>query len=54
VVGWTCCHDGGDKKCIQNFDGVNGRWLLGRLRRRWDVNIGMDVRETGNETGRWM
>jgi hypothetical protein len=39
-----------DKKCIKSFGCKSeGKRLLGRLRRRWEDNIGMDLREIGWE-----
>jgi hypothetical protein len=31
-----------------------GKWLLGRPRRRWEDNIKMDFQEVGGGRGDWM
>ena len=31
-----------------------GKILLGRLRRRWEDNIGMDLEEIGTNAGNWV
>jgi hypothetical protein len=33
---------------------IGGKRLLGRSRRRWEVNIRMDIREIGWEGVEWM
>lgn len=47
AVGLACSLYRGDKICICNFAGK----LLGRLERKWDDNIKMDVREISSWCG---
>ena len=53
-----------DRTCSQNGGGGNdfkiitdkptGKRPLGRSRRRWEDNIGMDLEEIGINTGNWV
>jgi len=44
----TCSRYGGQERCIQNLLGrSNGRGPFGRITRRWEDNIKMDLQEVG-------
>jgi hypothetical protein len=45
-MGWSCSTYLGEERFIQGFGGeASGKEPLGRPRRRWDVNIKMDLKE---------
>ena len=46
-MGRTCSIYGAIQKCT-------GKRHLGRLRRRWEDNIKMDLREVGYDPGDWI
>ena len=53
-MGGACSRYGGEKRCKQGFGGEpEANRALGRLRRRWEDNIKMDLQEVewGSRTG---
>ena len=40
-----CDQNGGRYKCFQNFNKPTGKRPLGRLRRKWEDNIRMNLKE---------
>ena len=47
-MGGACSTYGGEERCIYGFGGeTEGSGPLGRPRRRWEVNIKMDLKEMG-------
>ena len=54
-MGRTCSTYGGIQKCKQSFSGeTESKRPLGRLRRRWEDNIKMDLREVGCDPRDWI
>ena len=54
-MGRTRCTYGSVQKCIQSLVGKpEGKRPLGRLRRRWEDNFKMHLREVGHDPGDWI
>jgi len=54
-MGWVCDKNGETKNALKIFVWEPlGKWPLKRLRRRWEDNIKIDLREMCYEDGRWM
>jgi hypothetical protein len=54
-VGWTCGTHGEGRVIYRILVGrPEGKRPLGRPRRRWEVNIKMDLRETGIDGANWI
>ena len=54
-MGGACGAYGGGERCAQGFGGKpEGKRPLGRLRRRWEDNIKMDLQEVEGGGGDWM
>jgi hypothetical protein len=54
-VGRPCGTHGGRERCLQGYDWeAEGKRPLGRARRRWEVNIKMDLREIGIDVANWI
>jgi len=54
-VGWTCGTHGGGERCLQGLVGKpEGKRPLGRLRRRWEDNINLDLREIKIDRVNWI
>ena len=54
-MGRTYSTYGAIQKCIQSFSGEpEGKRPLGRLRRRWEDNIKMYLREVGCDPTDWI
>jgi hypothetical protein len=50
----ACSTYGMDKKCVKNVGKPEGKRLVGKLRRIWEDNIRMDLREIRWECVNWM
>jgi hypothetical protein len=56
-MGWTCgTHGGGEGRGAYTVlvGRLEGKRSLGRPRRRWEVNIKMDLREIGIDGANWI
>jgi hypothetical protein len=54
-VGWTCGTHGEGSGVYRVLVGSpEGKRLLGRLRRRWEDNIKIDLREIWIDGGNWI